>query len=158
MTGPPRPTSNCLKRQFVRLLSLFLLSALISTSARGTGYYGPSVYLNEGGRLIDASPEFYWELEVKRLSRAFHAPEKFVVTPGRESSAENVDDPQARLKPFLDVTAAADEKDFAAALSDGEIQPPDPKQATLQHRAARTAVIAPAGAAPPDEFASEFAD
>src|SRR4029434_6522353 len=44
-----------------------------------TGYYGPDFYLDEGGKNVDGSPEFYWGLEVRRISRDFHPPEKLVV-------------------------------------------------------------------------------
>jgi len=30
--------------------------------AHATGFFGPTVYLDEGGKNVDASPEFYWEL------------------------------------------------------------------------------------------------
>ena len=58
-------------------------------------------------------------------------------------------------------TAAADEKDFAAALPEGRIKPPDPAEATRQEAAAR-AVIAQTSATSTEtlspEFPSEFAD
>ncbi|MGZ5020194.1 MAG: hypothetical protein ACXWAV_07175, partial [Chthoniobacterales bacterium] len=65
-----------------------LLAALATSSAFATGYYGPSVYLNDGGRRVAASPEFYWDLEVKRLSSNFHPKEKFVGEPGFSMSGE----------------------------------------------------------------------
>src|SRR6266516_618086 len=42
------------------------IAICFSTNLRATGYYGPMVYLDNGGKSVDASPEFYWELEVKR--------------------------------------------------------------------------------------------
>ena len=125
---------------FVRLtLPLFL--ALGSARAYATGYYGPMVYLDQGGRNVAASPEFYWELEVKRLARDFHPPEKLVLSQ-------------------LD-TAAVDERDFASAMLEGRMKPADPAEATRQQAAAR-AVIDRTNATStetlPAEFPSEFAD
>ena len=44
-----------------------------------TGYFGPFIYLDNGGKKVEGSPEFYWGLEVRRISRDFHPPEKLVV-------------------------------------------------------------------------------
>ena len=123
--------------------------------ARATGYFGPSVYLDEGGKNVDASPEFYWELEVKRLSRGFHPAEKLVRSKDETQAEADRRTIQSRH------TAQADLKDFADALQAGEIKPGDPTKATQQHEAARTVVAQMnnvATAALPDEFSSEFAD
>ena len=121
-----------------------------------TGYFGPAVYLDEGGKNVDASPEFYWELEVKRLAREFHPVEKLVRPTKKETQAD--EDPRAIRSRD---TAEADLKDFADALQAGEIKPADPAKATQQHEAAR-ALIAQTNstttATLPDEFNSEFAD
>ncbi len=113
------------------------------------------MYLDEGGRRVGESPEFYWELEVKRLSSAFHPPEKFVGDPHllflEESSREE------REKPLIERTAKADIDDFAAALREDRIKPPDPAQASAQHEAARTALNSHERTLPA-EFSSEFAD
>ena len=124
--------------------------------ARATGYFGPSVYLDEGGKNVDASPEFYWELEVKRLSREFHPAEKLVVPKKKGTQA----DEDIRAIRNQD-TAEADLKDFADALQAGEIKPPDPAKATQQHEAMRALIAqtnSPATATLPDEFSSEFSD
>ncbi|MGZ5022062.1 MAG: hypothetical protein ACXWAX_05725 [Chthoniobacterales bacterium] len=132
-----------------------LLAALATSSAFATGYYGPSVYLNDGGRRVAASPEFYWDLEVKRLSSNFHPKEKFVGEPGFSMSGEW--SRAEREKPLIERTAKADLDDFAAALRAGRIKPPDPAQASAQHEAARAAINSSAKTLP-DEFPSEFAD
>lgn len=143
-------------RSFVRLTPLLLPLVLAAGKAGATGYFGPMVYLDEGGRNVAASPEFYWEFEVKRLARDFHPPEK-LVTP-------DCDMPPPNDKPIgsqNDVTAAGDARDFAAALQEGRIKPADPAEATRQAAAAR-AVINQANATGseilPAEFPSEFAD
>src|ERR1700682_2074774 len=53
----------------------------------GTGYFGLDSYLDQGGTSVEASPEFYWDLEVKRLAKDFKAPEKLVVRTAADQSA-----------------------------------------------------------------------
>ncbi len=113
------------------------------------------MYLDEGGRRVGESPEFYWELEVKRLSSAFHPPEKFVGDPHLLSLAES--SREEREKPLIERTAKADLDDFATALREGQIKPPDPAQAAAQHEAARAAINSHEKTLPA-EFQSEFAD
>src|SRR5947207_13071115 len=124
--------------------------------ARAIGYFGPTVYLDEGGKNVDASPEFYWELEVKRLAREFHRAEKLVVPKRKETQAD--EDPRAIRSQD---TAEADLKDFADALQAREVKPADPTKATQQHEAER-ALIAQTNSTTtvklPDEFNSELAD
>ncbi|MEO5718332.1 MAG: hypothetical protein ABIR29_07145, partial [Chthoniobacterales bacterium] len=127
------------KNLFVRL-SLALLLSFAAGRAGATGYSGPQFYLDRGGANIAASPEFYWELEVRRLALDFHPPEKYL--------------------PSSDI-AAVEATDFRAALAKGRIKPADPAAATRQHDESR-AVIARTNATSteplPAEFPSEFAD
>ncbi len=125
---------------FVRLLLTLLLLAPFAASTLATGYYGPMFYLDQGGANVAASPEFYWELEVKRLAREFHPPEKLFEAPP---------------------TFVADETDFAAALREGKIKPASPDEAMQQQLANRSVVerANPAGTETLQAtFASEFAD
>ena len=137
----------------------FLRAALLLTSvgllrlASATGFYGPSSYLGEGGRRVAESPEFLWELEVKRLARDFRVQEK--LTPVKDGEAE---ESGARRAVRSAATAAADLKDFETALSAGRIKPPDATAAASQHQAARDAISAGDVEALPAEFPSEFAD
>jgi hypothetical protein len=128
-------------RLLVRLILIVALAQSLTGSLHATGYYGPMVYLDEGGAKVAASPEFYWELEVKRLAKDFHPPEKLVV------STEGI--------------APADEKDFATALREGRIKPVDPAEATRREQAAR-AVLEQTNPTStpllPAELPSEFAD
>src|SRR2546430_14454096 len=73
-------------KRVARIALLILTLACCAGGAHATGFYGPTVYLGEGGKNVDASPEFYWELEVKRLAREFHPDEKLVV-PKKETQA-----------------------------------------------------------------------
>src|SRR5450432_356548 len=57
-------------------VAIMVLGPITELSA--SGYYGPAEYLSGAGRNLNASPEFYWELEVKRLAGSFHPPEKLL--------------------------------------------------------------------------------
>jgi hypothetical protein len=123
-----------------------------------TGYYGPDVYLDEGGKNVDGSPEFYWGLEVRRLAKQFHPTEKLLVT---ETPGQKTDDETTDNTPEKDVTTEADLKDFDAALQQRKINPPDATKAKEQHKEARDALdstFAGTFKPLPAEFDSEFAD
>lgn len=123
--------------------------------AQGTGYYGPSEYLSDGGKNVTGTPEFYWELETKRLAKDFHAKEKLVLTP-LQFGDEKVDQ-----SPLAQATQGADINDFADALKSGAIKPADAAQATKQHEEARKFIAAADETTKdplPAEFDSEFAD
>src|SRR5437868_11220467 len=143
-------------KRVARIALLILTLTFCAGSAHATGYFGPAVYLDEGGKNVDASPEFYWELEVKRLAREFHPVEK-LVRPAKKETQANEDTRAIRSQD----TAEADLKDFADALQAGEINPADPAKATQQHEATRALIAqtnGPATTTLPDEFSSEFSD
>ncbi|MFL6539644.1 MAG: hypothetical protein ACJ8HU_02685, partial [Chthoniobacterales bacterium] len=148
MTGLRKSSSR--SHQLLVRPALFLA---LTSSAFATGYFGPTVYLDEGGRRVTGSPEFYWELEVKRLSHDFQPAEHLVQAP------RNLDQDGALDRgSFADATAEADRKDFADALEHGAIKPPDAAQAKEQNNSARVAIADAASASLPTEFESEFAD
>src|SRR5438874_10054670 len=122
-------------KRVARIALLILTLTFCAGAAYATGYFGPAVYLDEGGKNVDASPEFYWELEVKRLAREFHSVEK-LVRPTKEETQADLDPRAIRSHD----TAEADLKDFADALQAGEIKPADPAKATQQHEAARALI------------------
>jgi len=143
---------------------LALLWAASIQHANATGFYGPQVYLDDGGANLTRSPEFYWDVEVKRLARSFKPPEKRIpirnsdgqeVVPGEENTKESIDALGAEM------TANADTQDFATALKEGGIKPADPAQATAKHEAARKFITTANDKTTdplPEEFPSEFAD
>lgn len=139
--------------RFARLLVAVGATLCFLGRLHATGYYGPDVYLDEGGKNVDGSPEFYWGLEVRRLAKEFHPPEKRVVS----EKAEKKGDEETSEKNDADSgTQEADFKDFDAALKEGRIKPVDPAKATQQHKDARIMIM---GSSPlPPEFDSEFAD
>src|SRR4029077_2865429 len=115
----------------------------------------PVQYLDEGGRNVDLSPEFYWELEVKRLSTRFHPAEKLFLVKIEESNGG------AAANAKLAATAEADAKDFDQAIQEGRIKPPDPDKARKDHQAARELISKTDDKTTdtsPDEFDSGFAD
>ncbi len=119
---------------------LFALFASLAGRAAATGYYGPTLYLDDGGANLVGAPEFYWALELKRLAREFHPPEKFFEAPE---------------------TFVVEEKEFAEALRSGRIKPPDPVEAIRRQQASRAAIERASPTTTetlPAEFASEFAD
>ena len=137
-------------------VAMVAMAAVQSSDA--TGFYGPNVYLDQGGRNVSASPEFYWELEVKRLAKGFTPAEKRIAAPvtnSQDDTNNGANDSKNQI------TADADVKDFAAALQEGRIKPENSEKATEQHQAARD-LIAQANDKTTDtlseEFASEFAD
>jgi hypothetical protein len=137
---------------------LALIAITAAQNCGATGFYGPTVYLDQGGKNTSASPEFYWELEAKRLAKGFAPSEKQVPPPASDRSAET-DETASNSRSQM--TADADKKDFAAALGEGRIKPENSERATQQHAAARNLIDKADDKTPdlpPEEFASEFAD
>ncbi len=119
----------------------------------------PLRWLENGGVASDMSPEFYWDLEVKRMAKEFHPPEKRVVPDAGKPEAAQ-DDANA-VSPRTKLTVQADTTDFDDAIKSGKIKPPEPAKAKAAHEAARQIVSTAkeTTADPlPEEFASEFAD
>jgi hypothetical protein len=98
--------------RFAKLLVAVGATLCFLGRLHATGYYGPDVYLDNGGENVDGSPEFYWGLEVRRLAKEFHPTEKRVVS----EKAEQKSDEETSEKNDTDSdTQEADFKDFDAA-------------------------------------------
>lgn len=98
-------------------------------------------------------PEFFFELEVRRLAAELHPAGK-AMPPAEDKEGARDYDAQ---------TSEVDLADFRDAIAKKKIQPPDAAKAEEAHAAARDTIPASAeeGAAlpaMPEEFASEFAD
>jgi tetratricopeptide (TPR) repeat protein len=126
-----------------------------------TGFYGPLQYLDNGGKNVDLSPEFYWELEVKRLAGNFHPTEKLLLTKIDDSQTDSEGKPIPEENPKRVATADADLKDFDQAIQEGRIKPSDPVKARDAHKAGRDLIARTddkTTEALPEEFESEFSD
>lgn len=138
------------------VISSFLMPVITGGTCFATGYCGPGDYLSSSEVSIQASPEFYWELEAKRLAKEFPAPEKLHPT-----ELGNAQSNEEKTEILLKSTSDADVNDFAAALKEGRIKPTDSGNATQQHQAARDLIASTDDkqtAVLPEEFDSEFAD
>jgi hypothetical protein len=137
---------------FAKLLVVVGATLCFLGGLHATGYYGPDFYLDDGGKNVAGSPEFYWGLEVRRLAKEFHPTEKRVVS---EKAEQKSDEDASDNSNLSQATEEADLNDFDAALKEGRIKPPDPTKAKDQHKLARATITS---ASPTAEFDSEFAD
>jgi hypothetical protein len=145
--------------RFAKLLTTVGTALYLVGRLHATGYFGPSIYLDDGGKKVEGSPEFYWGLEVRRISRDFHPPEKLVLP--KEGVQKIYGEPAESTKKTTESTTETDLKDFDSAVTEGRIKPPDPAKAKEQHKQARSALDASASGTPTPlvaEFDSEFAD
>ena len=146
--------------RFIKLLATVGTALCLVGGLHATGYFGPSIYLDDGGKKVEGSPEFYWGLEVRRISRDFHPPEKLVVSKETAQKPEG-GELEERTKKTSDNTTETDLKDFDLAVQEARIKSADPAKAKEQHKQARAALDATASGTQtplPAEFDSEFAD
>ena len=146
--------------RFAKLLVTVGTALCFVGRLHATGYFGPNVYLDDGGKRVEGSPEFYWGLEVRRISGDFHPPEKLVI-PKETDQINEAKEPEERTKKTSDNTTETDLKDFDSAVQEARIKPADPAKAKEQHKQARAALDATASGTPTPlaaEFDSEFAD
>jgi len=125
-------------------------------------------WLGNGGIASDMSPEFYWELELKRMAREFTPTEKRVEPPvakdekapdappsgvDKKDPANQVDtvrpDDAAKVEPEPEApanderknfTGDVDAADFDDAMKTGRIKPPEPEKAKAAHQNSRKVV------------------
>jgi hypothetical protein len=141
-----------------RIFIVAAIAVVADGRACGTGFYGLNNYLDQGGKNVDGSPEFYWELEVKRLAKDFKAPEKLMLRAATSAaSPDGTPVEQSPADAFAKETAEKDVEDFKEAIKEQRIKPPDPAKALQQHTDARGFIQAKT-APLPAEFDSEFAD
>src|SRR5215471_4900001 len=131
--------------RFVKLLAMVGAALCLVGELQATGYFGPYIYLDDGGKRVIGTPEFYWSLEVRRISRDFHPTEKFVASEKPPPSYES-EEPDTRGSEDSD---NADLKDFESALKEGRIKPPDPAKAKQAHVDARGVIHAAASPSTP---------
>jgi hypothetical protein len=122
-----------------------------------SGGYWPSRWLDNGGVAGEQSPEFTWEIEVRKLAPPFKPVEVRVpprVIPPGNGVGETLETEAQQAR-------RCDQADFEAALKEGRIKPADPQLALRWHMAARDAVAEGNKRKThdlPQEERSEFAD
>jgi hypothetical protein len=145
-------------------LSLFarvgLLVGIAGASAQvfATGMWMPRSWIGERGEPLVAAPEFFWELEVKRLAAEQEAPEELVPAPYPEDSTD-----QEAFEGYRQAfTARVDIEEFEAAIKAGLVKTADQAKALQAHRHARQKLSGiakgDAEAAAAEEVPGEFSD
>src|ERR1700730_7369669 len=137
-----------------KILVVAAIAIIAGSRMFGTGFYGLNNYLDQGGKNVDASPEFYWDLEAKRLAKDLKAAEKLVVPAAAPDQTPAEESGQGLLSK---ATADADVNDFKLAIKEQRIKPPDAAKALQQHTDAR-GLIETKAAPLSEEFESEFSD
>jgi tetratricopeptide (TPR) repeat protein len=120
--------------------------------ARASGIESPLRWTEQSEKpQILIAPEFFFELEVKRLAAELKPIAKAIMPDAEDGGYD-----------YAGQTADADESDFKAALGAKYIQPPDVEKATGDHQFMREFLGNVTRGDPepvaPLEFASEFAD
>ncbi|MBL9143161.1 MAG: hypothetical protein JNM99_05705 [Verrucomicrobiaceae bacterium] len=130
-------------KSFARLTCVAVSCMAACSSSLATGIYFMPRWLDQGGVASDHSPEFYWELEVRKLAEDFKPSQERVTRP---------------LKDGVEVSYA--EQTSATDLADFEKTKPTP-EALAKHHAALDAIVAANETTTtplPEEPPSEFAD
>jgi tetratricopeptide (TPR) repeat protein len=138
-------------------LAIFIAS-ISSPSLFATGAWMPRSWIGERGEPIVAPPEFFWELEVKRIASEFTPPEKRVPAP--PPSDQTNEEAMAGYRDAF--TAKVDIAEFEAALKSGEVKSAHPDGALQAHKHTRQTLSGIAEGdkevAEAQEEPSEFAD
>lgn len=136
-----------------------LLFAAACTRLQATGDFESPTILAHGGVKITGTPEFFWELECKRIALEFVPEERRVVPPPPAPSKPAEEAPPTNSRE--DFSTAMDLADFKAALKDGSLKPADSAAAQEAHAAAREIVKAASSTRAegqlPNEAPGEFA-
>jgi hypothetical protein len=142
-----------------KLTAIVLFSAACGPLL-ATGDFGGPTMLENGGTEVMGTPEFFWELECKRIALEFVSPEKRVIpNEPKPDPSTGADEEHTTPDPREQLTTAMDLADFKAALQDGSIKPADPATASTAHAAAREFLRHPGKDAKiPEETPGEFAD
>jgi hypothetical protein len=108
-----------------RSLALPLLLLISRQASLGTGIEEPTRWLGLGSKIILDPPEFFFEVETKRIAKDLHPEFKANVPPGIGSE-----------RSYHQQTDEADAADFDDALKTGALKSPDPEKARAAHAAA----------------------
>jgi hypothetical protein len=108
-----------------RSLVIALLLMAWQRVSFATGLEEPTRWLGLGSQIILDPPEFFFEVETKRIAKDLHPEFKANVPPGIGSE-----------RSYHKQTDEADAADFDDAIKTGALQPPDPQKARDAHTAA----------------------
>ena len=144
---------------YPKIVSL-LFFAVGCPCLHATGDFESPTLLSDGGRQVIGTPEFFWELECKRIALEFVPDEKRLVPP--DPIRADPDDEVVPSDRRGNLTSAMDLADFKAALQDRSLKPADPDAAIQFHVKARGVVRDASSTRPdtqlPDESPGEFAE
>ena len=144
-------------RSYPKLVSLLLLVAACQ-QLHASGGFESSTILANGGVQVTGTPEFFWELECKRIALEFVPEEKRVASP---IPKPNKSEEEVPIDNRGDFTTTMDLADFNAAVQDGSLKPAD-KNAAMEAHARARGVVKDANSIRkdgqlPDEAPGEFA-
>ena len=143
--------------RLTRSVVLAICVAGVAHHAFSTGDWMPRTVLDEGGKRVLETPEFFWELECRRIAQEFTPVEKRIAATVPEDP-NAVDGGRGVQTEF---TTRIDKEEFAAAIKAGEVKVADTDAALKQFADAREVINSAdeQSTAPlPEEPASEFAD
>lgn len=143
--------------KLTRSVGLAICVAGIAHQAFSTGDWMPRTVLDEGSKRVLETPEFFWELECKRIAQEFTPVEKRIVATVPEDP--NATDEGRGVQ--TEFTTRIDKEEFAAAIKAGEVKVADADAALKQFADAREVINSAdeQTATPlPEGPAGEFAD
>ncbi|MFZ4764027.1 MAG: tetratricopeptide repeat protein [Roseimicrobium sp.] len=117
----------------------------------------PTSVLHDGAQQVMGTPEFFWELECKRIAQEFAVAEKRV--PATVPQPADAEETGSGLR--AEFTAKVDVEEFAAAVKSGAVKVANAEEAIAQHQAARAFLdkVEETTTEPlPAEVPGEFAD
>ena len=100
---------------------LAFLCAGVAMPLHATGFYGPQTVLEDGGKTVLGTPEFFWELELKRIAKEFKPAEKRKTGEPTKTATPEEQGEEARKAQ----REAAEKAEFAEAVKSGYLKSPD---------------------------------
>ena len=139
--------------RWVPALVMLMTAGVVPNRSFATGGWVPDRWLDEGGKRLRGSPEFYWDIELTRLAGEYAA--KDLPFHLKKSTSDVESEIGHKV-----ATAEADIDDFEDALKTQRLRTADGASALTAHKQTRTWLDA--GASDPEpserEVDSEFAD
>jgi hypothetical protein len=105
---------------------LVILGALIGGKTLATGFYGPQSVLDGGAKQALATPEFFWELECRRIAAEFVPPEKRKTGDATKPGSPEDQGAEARQAQ----REHAEQLEFAEAVKSGYLKSAEAREGT----------------------------